>query len=141
MLENLRQIERYFVEYGWAYEQIDTETLVSGLQGENAQFRLFVKFDDNWVYFTLLLFASKPRLEYQERVYAHLLQHNYEMNMVKAGIDEDSDIFLAVKLPVSDLDFAHFFGALDALSYYADKYYLPTLNLAIGPAYRSVREG
>ena len=141
MLENLGQTERYFAEYGWVYAQIDTETLFSGLQGETSTFQIFIKFDDNWVYFILLPFINKPRPEYQEKIYAHLLQLNYEMNMVKAGIDEDGDIFLAVELPASDLDFEHFSAALDALSYYADKYYSQTLNLAMGPAYRPVSEG
>jgi len=141
MLKNLGQAEQYFEEYGWVYEKIDTETLVSGFQGETLTFQIFIKSDDSWVYFVLLPFINEPQPEYQEKIYAHLLQLNYEMNMVKAGIDEDGDIFLAVELPASDLDYEHFSDALDALSYYADKYYLQTLNLAMDPTYRPLSEG
>lgn len=141
MFENLEQVKRYFEEYGWVYEQIDTETLVSGFQGEDSTFQIFIKFDDNWAYFMLLPFINKLQSEYQEKIYLHLLQLNYEMNMVKAGVDQDGDIFLAVELPISDLDYEHFSDALDALSYYADKYYLQTLNLAMDPTYRPLSEG
>jgi hypothetical protein len=141
MFENLEQINQYFEEYGWVYEKVDTETIVSGFQGEHSPFQIFIKFDDYWVYFMLLPFINKLGAEYQENIYQHLLQLNYEMNMVKAGIDQDGYIFLAIELLVSDLDYGHFAGALDALSYYADKYYLQTLSLTTSPTDRTLVEG
>lgn len=123
-------LDQYFEQYGWDYEQFDNETFVSGFQGEASTFQIFIKSDDDWVYFMLLPFINKPKPEYQEKVYSHLLHLNYEMNLVKAGIDDDGDVFLAVEIPTDNLDYQRFCDALDALSYYADTHYLQTLNLA-----------
>lgn len=138
---DLRKLESAFNRYGWAYELLDSNTIVSGFQGEAQVFQIFVRTSDNWVYFILLPFVSEPKIESKSQLFEHLLRLNYEMNLVKAGIDEDGDIFLAVELPVSDLDYQHFCDALDALSYYADKYYLQTSNLAMDPTYRPPSEG
>lgn len=134
----IEAVEQYFERYGeqgWLYERLDSTTLVSGFQGEATTFQFFVKLSDEWVYFILVPFVSQPKGESKVRLFRYLLQLNYEMNMVKSGIDEDDDIFLAIELAASDLDYEHFSAALDTLSYYADKYYLPTLNLAIDSNY------
>jgi hypothetical protein len=137
----LGKLESFFDHYGWIYELLDPTTIKSDFQGERRAFRFFVRISDIWIYFILLPFVNKPKPESKPQLYEYLLKLNYEMDLVKAGVDEDGDVFLAVELPANDLDYEHFSDALDALSYYADKYYLQALNLAMDPTYRPLNEG
>ena len=132
-------LDRYG-DHGWAYNRLDETTIASGFRGEVTTFQFFIKIAADWVYFVLVPFVGKPRVKCRERLFEHLLRLNYEMNLVKAGLDEDGDVSLTVEVPSDALDIRRFSDALDGLSYYADTHYLDTLNVAMNPAYRATAE-
>ena len=122
IIDALGQYFEHYGERGWSYEKLDESTLASGFKGTTRSFQFFVKIDAEWVYFVLVPFIKQPEAGYKSDQLRFLLRLNYEMNLVKSGIDEDGDAFLAVEFPVNDLDYEHFSMILDLLSYYADKY-------------------
>jgi hypothetical protein len=127
----IEDIELFFKSYGWECEKVDSTTIVSGFRGTNNLFSFFVKITDDWVFFMLTPFIRKP--EFSVKLHEYLLDLNYEMNLAKVGRDRDGDIFLAVEIATSDLDFDHFSEALDILSFYANTYYVQASNLAANP--------
>jgi hypothetical protein len=65
-----------------------------------------------------------------------VLRLNYEINLVKIGVDPEGDVALSVELRAADLRLEDFALALDALTFCADEYYLSLENLAQDPEYR-----
>ncbi|MDX9953468.1 MAG: YbjN domain-containing protein [Anaerolineae bacterium] len=130
----LATIEGFLKEYGWEYEIQDT-VLATGFKGETNTFRLFIQPSEAWVLLAIVPFTPPPAPECVTRFFQQLARVNYELNLAKLSADADGDVALLSELPAPDLTFAQFSLALDALSYYADTYYLPLLNLAQDPTY------
>jgi hypothetical protein len=125
-------IDGYFEQYGWSYSRDEGEhDWSTGFRGDVANFRIFVRLTDNWIYFTIIPFIVGPKEpERRARLHWHLLRLNREVNMAKFALDEDNDVVLTVELPSESLDYSEFSDAIGALCYYADDTYVEMLNIA-----------
>lgn len=135
-------IHEYFKKYGWQYEYDDrTTTWVTGFRGETSNFRVLVHLTENWLYFIISPFVNAPRAgACEQRLQQYLLRLNHTINMAKFSVDKDGDVVLTVELPTENLSYSQFCDGLNALSYYADEYYLDAVNLARDPTYVPAQE-
>jgi hypothetical protein len=130
-----KTVEEFLARDDWPFERIDPNTWRSGFRGDTNSFRFFIRLTENWIFFTIVPFVVAARSPQNEgKLHRRLLELNREINMAKFALDDDDDVVLTVELPVETLDFSEFKDALDALSFYADRYYLEVLNLAQGQA-------
>lgn len=132
MLERLRT---FLEQYGWQYEQPGEGLIVTGFRGRTGVFRLFVQVTEGWVIVAIAPFVPQPEPECAGRLHRALLRLNYEMNLVKVGLDADEDVVLMAELPAEDLRYEDMARALDAITFSADSLYLPLANLATDPNY------
>lgn len=129
-------VEQYLKQYGWTYEKPQEQLVVTGFRGKADTFRVFVQVADPWVLLAIAPFVPQPAPECRDRFCRFLLRLNYEINLAKIGVDPDGDISLSIELRAEDLRFEDFAIALDALSAYADEYYLTLTNMACDPDYK-----
>ena len=133
----MEQVKQYLGQYGWTFEAKEEEQLlVTGFQGKTNTFRIFVYVGAPWVMLAIVPFVPHPLDECRERFWQAALRLNYELNLAKLGLDPDGDIALVIELRSEDLRYDEFATALDAISFYADEYYLPLTNLAVDPNYQ-----
>ena len=130
-------IHEYFEQYGWPVEFDDeTSTWRTGFRGHTANFAIVVHLTDNWVYFVIDPFVNAPAdVRCASRLHQHLLRLNHAINMAKFSVDDEGDVVLTVELPTENLDYSEFADGINALSYYADAYYLDVVNTAHKPGY------
>jgi hypothetical protein len=135
MSEMIERIHGFFVEYGWQYDfDASTSTWHSGFRGKSNNFNIFIHLTEDWIIFSIAPFVNAPDDEgCRRKLHMHLLKLNYIINMAKFSLDEDEDVVLTVELPTENLDYSEFSDGLNALSYYADTYYLEILNVAQNP--------
>lgn len=131
-------IDEFFKEYGWEFE-CDREQLIwqTGFAGKTRNFDILINLTDDWLYFIVPQFVNAPSdPSCISGLYRHLLRLNHYINMAKFSVDSDGDIILSVELPSESLDFSEFVDGLEALSVYADRYYLELLNASQDPSYQ-----
>lgn len=130
-------IHEYFSRYGWEYDfDEETATWVTGFRGEASSFQVLVHLTDNWLYFIISPFVEGPRAgECEQRLHHFLLRLNHTINMAKFSVDRDGDVVLTVELPTENLSYSQFCDGLNALSYYADEYFIDAANLSRDPSY------
>ena len=128
------QIDAFFTRYGWAYEHAgDAEGVwYTGFQEGKAEYSIFVQLTDDWVIFMVYPFTVRPEGAARARVAERLATLNYELTLVKAGLDDDGDTFLAVELPSEGFAYSHFRDAIDKLSEYALAHHMELELLATG---------
>jgi len=127
-------IDEFFERYDWTSSSEDGEIWRTGFQGDVSSFHLLVRLTDDWIFFLILPFVIAPtNVVCQWRLHHYLLRVNQIMSMTKFYVDSDGDVGLSVELPTESFDYSEFADALNALSYYADKYYLEALNIAQNP--------
>jgi hypothetical protein len=130
-----KAVEEFLTRDGWPFERIDENTWRSGFRGDTCSFRFFIRLAENWIFFTIVPFVvASKRAPSEGKLHRRLLELNREINMAKFALDDDDDVVLTVELPSEGLAFSDFKDALDALSFYADRYYLEVLSLAQGQA-------
>jgi hypothetical protein len=124
-------IDEFFERYGWTSNSEDGEIWRTGFQGDVSSFNILIRLTEDWLFFLILPFVVAPtNMVCRWRLHHYLLRVNQLMSMAKFYVDSDGDVGLAVELPTENLDYSEFADALNALSYYADKYYLEALNIA-----------
>lgn len=140
MLAIAETIGSFLKQYGWEYETREEQFLVTGFRGKTGTFRIFIQVTDNWVILAIVPFLPAPLPGCRDRLCRFLLRLNYEINLAKIGVDHEGDVALFVEMRAENLRFEDFAEALDALSFYADEYYLPLANLATDPEYKPVHD-
>ncbi len=136
MLPTVADIAGYLERYGWSHEERGEDLLVTGFRGSSGVFRIFIQIADPWLLLAIVPFTPQPVPACRERFYRYVLRLNFEMNLPKIGADPDGDIVLTLELRAQDLRYEDLGAALDSLSYYADHYYQPLLNLGRDATYR-----
>jgi putative sensory transduction regulator len=128
------QLDTFFIRYGWDYEHPpETEGVwQTGFSEERAAFDIFVQLTEEWVIFMVYPFTLRPEGAARARVAERLATLNYELTMVKAGLDDEGDTFLGVELSTEDFAFSHFRNALDQLTEAAVTHHMDLELLATG---------
>ena len=105
---------------GWPFERLDATTWRSGFQAPGQdKTRFFLRLTEDWLFLTILPFASLPDDATSERaLMRRLLELNRTITLAKFAI-EGRDVVLTVELPVQDITTAQIKDGLDALSLYA----------------------
>jgi hypothetical protein len=112
---------------GWPVEPVSEVTVRTRFRSGERIFPVFVHLDHGpdepgFVSFAVIPFAKLPEDEGGDLLAEKLLLWNREMNMAKFSVDEDGDVVLSVEYPSADLDPSEVRDAMDALSFYAEKY-------------------
>ena len=128
------RVEKYFAQYGWAFETVEPGLWRTGFRGASDFHVIVLRLTDHWMYMSISPFVDPPEAaECRAQCYEAMLQYNREMNLAKFVLDEDNDVTLTVELPIEALSYTVFSEGLTALAYYADDLY-PELNaLATDP--------
>ncbi len=126
-------LSEYLNQYGWQFERADEATLATGFRGQDNEFRLFVSLTEAWVLLAIVPFVPPPSPVARLRFARLALRLSYEMNLAKLALDPEGDVALLIELPAAGLTYEQFALALDALTFWADKYYRQLLNLARDP--------
>jgi hypothetical protein len=117
---------------GWPVEIVSVDTMRSDFQGADRLFPLFVRLAPPFVLFAVIPFVRLPEeLEDGDALVRRLLRLNREINMAKFSADEEGDVILGVEYRLEDLDPSEVRDAVNALSFYANKYYAEVQQLAL----------
>lgn len=114
---------------GWPVDVLSDVTLRSRFRAGERIFQVFVHQEQAYVSFAVIPFAKLPDDEAGDTMAERLLELNREMNLAKFSVDEDGDVVLSVEYPAGDLDPSEVRDAVDALSFYAEKYIAEVLAL------------
>jgi hypothetical protein len=112
-------------EGGWPCDPITPDTWRSRFHGTRLNLPFFVRLDRNgYITFAIVPFLKSPESTPKAaQLYRRLLELNQDLILAKFSIDDDLDVVLSVEYPTRELDKSEFDDALDAMSYYADRYY------------------
>jgi hypothetical protein len=116
---------------GWPFERLDASTWTSGFQAPGqVKVRFYLRLTDEWLFLTIVPFATMPENPAAEYVLARrLLELNRTVTLAKFAV-EDRQVVLTVELPTQDLTPDQIKTGLDALSYYALAHYAEIGELA-----------
>ncbi len=130
-------IESFFGQYDWGFEQVDENHFITGFKSESGLIEtvtIHVTLTPSWVYFAIAPLIDAPaNPECERHLYKHLLRLCHVVNLAKFSVDSDGDVIMTVELPRENLSYSEFADALNALSYYADKYLAEIQALATDP--------
>ncbi len=132
-MESRQMLESFMSQYGWDYDVLEGDLLLTGFRGADSTFRVFIEPGEVWVIMAIVPYVARPVDECQARFWSFLMRLNYEMNLAKVSCDPEGDVVLSVELRATDLRFSDFREGLDILVYYADRFYIPLTRLAVDP--------
>jgi hypothetical protein len=124
----VEDVEGFFERYGWAYDDIDEQTLRTAFRGDHGNFTALVRVTEHWVVFTVNPYIGPPDSGWGRASLTTLAAANQHVHLAKLGIDFDDDVFLTVELPTEGFTFEQFDEALSALATAADGYIVPLLQ-------------
>jgi hypothetical protein len=117
-------LEDALTEDGWPFDRLDERTWRSAFQGPgDARFRFFLRLTDDWLFLTIIPFATLPADGVGERaLMRRLLELNRTITLAKFALD-GTQVVLTVELPTEELTATQIHDGLNALSYYALQYH------------------
>lgn len=134
---SLTDICTLFDRYGYKYHQQDEQTLLVGIRGTHADFTLGARLDQSWLTLSIVRSFSHIPTEWREKVYAYLLQLNYQITFARFAVESNGDIALLADLPAQDPpDYALFAMAVDLLTFYANDSYRHLYQIITGEELR-----
>jgi hypothetical protein len=120
MTHTIETVKKYLDNYGWQYECISEDALISGFKGDDSTFTLFVKADDDWIVLSVLPFDNPSRSDCFSNVTAYLSRLNFHSTLVKFSIDDEDNILCTVELPVIGMMYESFIFSLETLCFYVE---------------------
>ncbi len=132
---DLASLEALLQASGWPCQRLTSDTLRTHVQGSARIFPLLARLEPSgYLVLAIVPYLKSP----QERgraaaLYRRLLELNRSLWMAKFSIDDDLDVVLSAEYPLAELDRSEFDDALDAISYYADRYYTELKGLCGEP--------
>ncbi len=129
----LQNVKDLFDRYGWAYQETDEATLVTGFKGETRAFVIGARLHADWLTLTIPRFLPPIPPERRSEIFSELLQLNSEMSLVRFSLGSDADIILTADLPGHKrFDYDLFAITLDLLSLYANDCHVRLHKLITG---------
>lgn len=119
-----KDLEDALAADGWPFERLDERTWRSAFQAPGeTRFRFFIRLTGDWLFLTIIPFATLPEDGVGERaLMRRLLELNRTITLAKFALD-GMQIVLTVELPTEELTASQVRDGLDALSYYAIQYH------------------
>jgi hypothetical protein len=135
-------IQGYLDKYGWTYELIDQDVIVTGFSMDENVFTMFIRCSNDILYFSIPSFASSPNEECALKAYQYLLEANLHLVGGKFALGENGEIGFFAEFPVSVVSYDFFsfilqsigINAIEQLNYVSDVSHNP---LFISPYNRS----
>ncbi len=114
-------IQQYLRDYGWTFQPVNDQSLLTGWQGKNGRFPLEININETWIQ---LRVSPLIHLEFRGKPYAELarflLQLNVSTRLVKISMERGGDIEISMEVFRHNFDYQQFCRALGILGYYAD---------------------
>ena len=116
------QLELMLTDYGWTFEALGDNTWVTGFQGEQKTFPLFIQLSATCVSFEvrplvdLVIEATRyPNLT------RHLLELNDRLQLVKIAVNKEGEVTMSAQLLSSGFTEDSLYRVLGIIGYYADE--------------------
>jgi hypothetical protein len=101
-------IQSYLDKYGWVYEMIDPDTIVTGFSIEERAFTMFIGCIDDVLFFSVPNFVNSPSEKCVLKSYQFLLEANLHLICGKFALDENGKIGLFAEFPISVVSYDFF---------------------------------
>lgn len=131
----MQDVGNLFTRYGWNYDKLDDQMLLTGFRGKSREFfEMGARLDNNWL--TLSIPDYLPALpdERHEEIYRYLLELNSRVYFVRFALDSEDKVIVMTSIPLGNkkIDFDLFKMAIEMLSYYADDAYSHLYKIITG---------
>ncbi len=128
---DVARLESLLEECGWPCERLRPDTLRTHVQGNAHIFPLLARLEPSgYLVLAIVPYLKSPKERTRAAAfYRRLLELNRSLWLAKFSIDDDLDVVLSAEYPLAELDRSEFDDALDAISYYADRYYAELRSL------------
>lgn len=120
MTTSIEIVKSFLDKYGWKYDSLGEETIVSGFAGEKAIFTLYAKATEDWVVLSISPFVESPKPDCLASMLLYLAHLNFHTTLAKFSVDEKENIILTVELPSEGLTFESFVISLETMCFYAE---------------------
>lgn len=131
-------IPAFFERYEWSCEEVEPGIWRAGFADEREEeYDLFVAETDDWLHFAVSPLTPRPVADCSASLHETLLRLNGGLRLARLALDDDGDVALLADLPRSELVYAHFAAALDALTGYTRQLAGELTRTATRPGYRS----
>lgn len=111
------ELEEYMKRYGWTFERVEADALISGFLDESgAVYPLVVSLHSDLVSLQVAFRLSDPNFMHDAETFRTMLRLNYIWPLAKIGIDDAGGVVVAEDLPQEGLNYRAFALALDILA-------------------------
>lgn len=133
MTASVETLKHFLDEYGWKYDLLKEDIVVTGFAGERSKFTVLIRVDTEIVVFAISPLVKKPKTSCNLNTFTYLARLNFHTKLVKFSVDEKNHIVLTVEVPAYELTYEAFVASLEALCFYADDQYQPLLEISTNP--------
>jgi len=130
MATPIETVKSFLDKYGWKYDSLNQDTILTGFAGEKSKFTLVVKAAEDWLIFSISPFVERPKPDCLANTLDYLARLNFHATLVKFSVDEKGNIVLTIELPTNGLTFESFVASLEALCFYANDQHETIFSLA-----------
>lgn len=110
-------LQEYMKQYGWTFEAVDADTLISGFQDDSgAVYPLVVSLHRDLVSLQVAFKITEDSLVNDAKTLRSMLRLNCIWPLAKIGIDDVGGVVVAEDLPQDALNYQAFALALDILA-------------------------
>lgn len=111
------ELEEYMKQYGWTFERVGADTLISGfLDDSGAVYPLVVSLHSDLVSLQVAFRLSDANFMHDAETFRAMLRLNYIWPLAKIGIDDAGGVVVAEDLPQEGLNYQAFALSLDILA-------------------------
>lgn len=111
------KLEEYMQQYGWTFERVETDTLISGfLDDSGAVYPLVVSLHSDLVSLQVEFKLSNDSFVRDAETLRIMLRFNCIWPLAKIGIDDAGRVVVAEDLPQEGLNYQAFALSLDILA-------------------------
>lgn len=114
-------IQGYLDKYGWTYELIDQDAIVTGFSIDENVFTMFIRCSNDIIYFSIPSFASSPDEGCVLKAYQYLLEANLHLVGGKFALGENGEIGFFAEFSVSVVSYDYFSFILHSIGINANE--------------------
>ena len=141
MATALQDVCNLFQRYGWTYQELDQNALVTRFQGKSHAFILGARLLNGWLTITIPDYLPPVPAEREAVVDHFLLRANSQLRLARFAREPNNRVTLIADVASHDkLSYEAFAMALDVLSYYADDAYPHLFKLVTGTEFSPCQE-
>ncbi|MGC8780622.1 MAG: YbjN domain-containing protein [Anaerolineae bacterium] len=129
------ELEEYMKQYGWTFERVGPDTLISGfLDDSGAVYPLVVSLHSDLVSLQVTFGLSDDSFGHDVETLRTMLRLNCIWPLAKIGIDDAGGVVVAEDLPQEGLNYQSFALSLDILAETAQMFSAEFSSIIVGEA-------